>query len=64
MLGSQSSGGGLLHINVVQGRLTRDVEAFGKQDPYVKITYQGTKYKTRVHENGGKNPVWNQAFDF
>ena len=29
----------------------------------MKFTYQGTKYKTRVHENGGKNPVWNQAFD-
>lgn len=57
------STGGLLHINVVQGRLTRDVEAFGKQDPYVKITYLGTKYKTRVHESGGKTPVWNQAFD-
>jgi Ca2+-dependent lipid-binding protein len=23
----------------------------------------GTPYKTRVHENGGKNPVWNQAFE-
>ena len=20
-------------------------------------------YKTRVHDNGGKTPVWNQAFD-
>lgn len=29
----------------------------------MKIVYQGTKYKTRVHENGGKTPVWNQAFD-
>ena len=24
----------------------------------------GTRYKTRVHENGGKTPVWNQGFDF
>ena len=61
---SSTSTGGLLHINVVQGRLTRDVESFGKQDPYVKIVYLGTRYKTRVHENGGKTPVWNQAFDF
>lgn len=60
---SSTGSGGLLHINIVQGRLTRDVESFGKQDPYVKIVYQGIKYKTRVHENGGKQPVWHQAFD-
>jgi Ca2+-dependent lipid-binding protein len=57
------SSGGVLRINVVHGKLTKDLESFGKQDPYVKITYMGTPYKTRVHENGGKNPVWNQAFD-
>ena len=53
---------GTLQITLVQGRLTRDVEVFGKQDPYVKMVYMGTKYKTRVHENAGKNPVWNQTF--
>ena len=26
------------------------------------MMYMGTKYKTRIHENGGKNPVWNQTF--
>jgi hypothetical protein len=56
---SSTSTGGVLNINVVYGSLTRDVEAFGKQYPYVKIVYQGVKYKTRVHENGGKTPVWN-----
>lgn len=61
---SSSGSGGLLHIVVVQAELTRDVETFGKQDPYVKITYLGTPYKTRVHNDGGKRPVWNQAFDF
>lgn len=54
----------MLTIKVVNAKLTRDLETFGKQDPYVKITYMGTPYKTRVHENGGKNPVWNQEFSF
>ena len=53
---------GALSITLVQARLTRDVEVFGKQDPYVKMVYMGTKYKTRFHENAGKNPVWNQTF--
>ena len=59
-----SQQGGMLTIKAVHGKLTRDLETFGKQDPYVKITYMGTPYKTRVHENGGKNPVWNQEFTF
>lgn len=54
----------MLTIKVVHGKLTRDLETFGKQDPYIKITYMGTPYKTRVHENGGKEPVWNQEFTF
>ena len=59
----QSSGGGVLRINVVHAKLEKDVEVFGKQDPYVKITYLGTPYKTKVHEGGGKHPVWNETFD-
>ena len=53
----------MLKITVVHAKLTKDVDAFGKQDPYCKITYMGTPFKTRVHENGGKNPVWNQTFE-
>ena len=52
-----------MRINVVHAKLTKDVDAFGKQDPYCKLTYMGTPYKTRVHESGGKAPVWNQAFE-
>ena len=59
MHSTSNSTGGHLHVKVIEARLTRDVETFGKQDPYVKITYMGVPVKTRVHENGGKNPVWN-----
>ena len=55
---------GTLELTIVQGRLTRDVDTFSKQDPYVNIIYMGTKQKTRVHDNGGKEPVWNQTFTY
>ncbi len=32
-------------------------------DPYVKFVYMGTRYKTRIVEDGGQNPTWNQSFD-
>lgn len=53
---------GMLTLKIIQGRLTRDVETFGKQDPYIKFVYMGEKRKTRVHEGGGKEPVWNEEF--
>ena len=50
-------------MKVVQGRLTRDLELIGKQDPYVKLEYMGKRYKTRIHEDGGKEPVWGDVFE-
>lgn len=49
-------------MTIIEGKLTRDVEMFGKQDPYVKLEYLGIKYKTKVHESGGKTPAWNETF--
>ncbi|CDW71125.1 c2 domain containing protein [Stylonychia lemnae] len=57
----QSSGGGNLTIRIVEGKLYRDTEAFGKMDPFVQVEYNGNKYKTRVHQGGGKAPVWNHV---
>ena len=37
---------------------------FGKQDPYLIIKYRNEVHKTRVIEEGGKNPVWNEKFVF
>ena len=33
-------------------------------DPFVKIKYMGQKFKTKTHNSGGKNPIWNETFDF
>lgn len=31
-----------------------------KIDPYVKISFKGKDYKTKVSKNGGKEHVWNK----
>ncbi len=50
-------------IKVLQGKLTRDVEVFGKQDPYIKLEYLGQRHKTKIHESGGLEPVWGDVFN-
>jgi Ca2+-dependent lipid-binding protein len=54
---------GHLQLKIVSGKLIRDVETFGKMDPYVTCIYMGQKYKTIINEDGGKTPVWNHTFD-
>ena len=60
---SKSTGGGKLKINIVKGEMLRDVQTFGQMDPYVTIHYMGQKYKTKIMNSAGKNPVWNDSFD-
>jgi Ca2+-dependent lipid-binding protein len=43
--------------------LTRDIETFGKMDPFVQITYNGNTYKTPTHQDGGKAPKWNHTIE-
>jgi len=37
---------------------------FGKADPYVKLKIGSQEHQTKHHVQGGKNPVWNQEFEF
>jgi hypothetical protein len=54
-----------LHVRVVCARHLRDQQFFGRQDPFCKIKLSGSrKFKTRVHDNGGRSPVWNEVFTF
>jgi len=50
-------------IQFIKGRLTRDVEIVGKQDPYMIFRTNGREYKSKTHDSAGKFPVWNQLFD-
>ena len=47
---------GKLTVTVIEARLTRDVEMFGKMDPYVVITNRMQTWKGKEHTDGGKNP--------
>jgi len=52
----------VLTITIVEGKLVRDTEMFGSMDPYCTITFKDKKFKTKVHEAGGKKPIWGDSF--
>lgn len=54
---------GRLSLKVVQARLTRDTEIFGKMDPYCVIKIGRVNTKTKTHKSGGKFPMWNSEFN-
>ena len=35
---------------------------FGKMDPFLQLDFEGKTFKTPVHTDGGKLPVWNHSF--
>ncbi|TMW55151.1 hypothetical protein Poli38472_013913 [Pythium oligandrum] len=53
-----------LHVRVVSARNLLDTQTFGTQDPYCKVKLNKKDYKTRVHDNGGVTPSWNEKFEF
>jgi hypothetical protein len=53
-----------LHVRAVSARNLRDAQVFGRQDPFCKITVGHRTFQTKVHDNGGRNPVWNDKFVF
>jgi len=52
-----------LKITLEKATFLKDADFMGKQDPFVKIVCAGVTYKTKVIEEGGKNPVWNETFE-
>ena len=55
---------GTLVVKPSAGRLTRDTEAVGTMDPYVKVTVGTRQERSKVHPDGGKFPQWSDAFTF
>jgi len=45
-------------------RDVKDVETLGKQDPYCVLRIGANEQRSKVHVDGGRNPVWNQDFLF
>ena len=55
---------GILTVTIVEGDLTRDTEFLGKMSPYCTLVFNDQKYKTKIHYDGGKKPMFNQDFQF
>jgi hypothetical protein len=49
-------------IKAIDAKLLIDTEVFGKMDPFLQVDFLGKSYKTHVHEDGGKLPVWNHTY--
>jgi hypothetical protein len=52
---------GMLEVLVVEGKNLRSKETFSKQDPYIKLMMDLETVVSKTHNNGGKNPTWNQT---
>jgi len=50
---------GNLTITILEGKLSIDTELIGNMEPFIALDFNGKKYKTQVHSEGGKNFVWN-----
>jgi len=58
----ETAGAGTVKLTLHKAKDLKDVESFGKQDPYVKLNFGEEKAKSKVHQDGGKNPSWEQNF--
>ena len=57
-----SGNSGQLSITICEAKLTRDTELFSKMDPFVVMKFKDQTHKTKVKDEAGKRPVWNQNF--
>ncbi|GLC60148.1 hypothetical protein PLESTB_001579100 [Pleodorina starrii] len=53
---------GQLTVTVEYAKDLKDKDWFGKQDPYAVLRVGAQTFRTKTHEDGGKNPVWNETF--
>jgi hypothetical protein len=53
---------GKLKVYIIQAKLTRDTETFGKMDPYVIISTRQQRVRTKTANNAGKTPAWPGEF--
>jgi len=49
---------GKLKLTFVKANDLPRKQLLGKQDPYVRVHFGDKKVKSKVHENGDKNPEW------
>jgi len=50
---------GKLNVRVLEARLLRDTETFGKMDVYCLFNTRMQRVRTKTCRSGGKEPSWN-----
>ncbi|EQC38545.1 hypothetical protein SDRG_04251 [Saprolegnia diclina VS20] len=58
---------GKLSVKLLKGLELMSLGALQTADPYAKLTIGTQSFQTKalqVHEKGGKNPTWNESFEF
>ena len=60
----QNNLAGDLDIKVIDAKLTRDTEFFGKMSPFVQVEIGGEIRKTSDKRNAGKQPIWDEVLHF
>lgn len=55
---------GSLEVTLKQATDLKDVDFIGKQDPYCVISCGERQHRSKTHDDGGKNPIWNETFVF
>ena len=55
---------GKLSIKVMKAFELKGVAMMQTADPYCKLTIGTQEFQTKVHEKGGKNPIWDETFNF
>lgn len=55
---------GKLTVKLMSASELKQPTAVGKADPYARVTIGQQTYETKVHSGGGKEPRWEQSFDF
>ncbi|KAH9058629.1 hypothetical protein Ae201684P_005971 [Aphanomyces euteiches] len=55
---------GKLSVKLLKGLELKSLGTLQTADPYCKLTVGTQDFQTKVHEKGGKNPTWNETFEF
>ncbi|KAI5073637.1 hypothetical protein GOP47_0011650 [Adiantum capillus-veneris] len=55
---------GTLEVELIRALNLKDVELFGKSDPYVLFNCGPVTHQSRTIKDGGDSPIWNQSFLF
>ncbi len=54
---------GRLRLTIIEAKLKRDTDFFSKMDPFCKIVCRDQTFKTKVMQNAGKTPKWNETIE-